>query len=166
MGSSLLFGCFLANHEANGESVPNTYCLTLLLTGNEARERFHHALGFSVAMRFERFDDLYFADVAVFKNYKTEQDDTLHMAFFCLFGILEVLSHVSQQGRLTSGENGMYSTMVCTSGLLSSSLTGRRSCFLLLFCALSVAVMVNSIATMRRCFSIVLRIWELVWEFG
>ena len=91
--------------KANGEGVPNAYCLTLLLTGNEARERFHHALGFSVTMRFEGSDGLDFADVAVFKNDKTEQDDTLHTVFFCLFGILEVLSHVSQQGRLTSGEN-------------------------------------------------------------
>ena len=36
----------------------------------------------------------------------------------------------------------------------------------MVFCALSVAVMDESIATMRRCFSIVLRIWEFVGVFG
>jgi len=56
-------------------------------------------------MGFERFDDLYLADVAVFENDETELDDPLHAVSYRLFGILEVLSHVSQQGRLTSGEN-------------------------------------------------------------
>ena len=78
----------LLNLEADGEGVPNAYSLTLLLTGNEAGERFHHALGFSVAMGFERFDDLYLADAAVFKNDKTEQDDTLHTVFFACSGYL------------------------------------------------------------------------------
>ena len=95
----------LLNLEADGEGVPNAYSLTLLLTGNEAGERFHHALGFSVAMRFEGFDDLHLANAAVFKNDKTELDDPLHAVSYRLFGILEVLRHVSQQGMLTTGEN-------------------------------------------------------------
>ena len=61
----------LLNLEADGEGVPNAYSLTLLLTGNEAGERFHHALGFSVAMRFEGSDDLYLADSTVLENDKT-----------------------------------------------------------------------------------------------
>ena len=56
-------------------------------------------------MRFEGFDDLHLANAAVFKNDKTELDDPLHAVSYRLFGILEVLRHVSQQGRLTSGEN-------------------------------------------------------------
>ena len=103
--SELFSGRCFRKLKANGEGVQNTYGLTLLLTGNEARERFHHALGFSVAMRFERFDDLYLADSTVLENDKTELDDTLHAVSYRLFGILEVLRYVSQQGRLTSGEN-------------------------------------------------------------
>ena len=95
----------LLNLEADGEGVPNAYSLTLLLTGNEAGERFHHALGFSVAMGFERFDDLYLADVAVFENDETELDDPLHAVSYRLSGILEVLSHVSEQSAITAGEN-------------------------------------------------------------
>ena len=104
-GSGLLFGCFFGNHETNGEGVPNTYSLASYLTGNEAGERLHHALGFSVAMRFEGFDDLHLANAAVFKNDKTELDAPLHAVSYCLFWILEVLRHVSQQGMLTTGEN-------------------------------------------------------------
>ena len=98
------FECLL-NLEADGEGVPNAYSLTTLLTGNEAGERFHHALGFSVAMRFEGFDDLHVADSTVLENDKTELDDPLHAVSYRLFGILEVLRHVSQQGMLTTGEN-------------------------------------------------------------
>ena len=56
-------------------------------------------------MRFEGFDGLYLANAAVFKNDKTELDDPLHAVSYRLFGILEVLRHVSQQGMLTTGEN-------------------------------------------------------------
>ena len=76
------FECLL-NLEADGEGVPNAYSLTLLLTGNEAGERFHHALGFSVAMRFEGLDDLHVADATVLENDETELDDTLYILFLC-----------------------------------------------------------------------------------
>ena len=112
--SELFSGRCFRKLKANGEGVQNTYGLTLLLTGNEARERFHHALGFSVAMRFERFDDLYLADSTVLENDKTELDDTLHAVSYRLFGILEVLRYVSQQGRLTSGEKPASARGWCT----------------------------------------------------
>ena len=56
-------------------------------------------------MRFEGFDDLHVADSTVLENDKTELDDPLHAVSYRLFGILEVLRHVSQQGMLTTGEN-------------------------------------------------------------
>ena len=105
MGSDLFSSRSFGKLKANGEGVPNAYSLTLLLTGNEAGERFHHALGFSVAMRFEGFDDLYLADATVFENDETEQDDTLHTVPYRLLGILEVLSQISEQCGFTTGEN-------------------------------------------------------------
>ena len=158
--NDLFSGRSFGKLKANGESVPNTYSLTSLPTGNEAGESFHHALGFSVAMRFERFDNLYLADATVLENDETEQDDTLHTVSYRLFGIFGLAGYVGEQCGFATGE------MVHTCGLLSSSLTGSRSCSLLLFCALSVAVMDIRIVIRRRCFSIVLRIWEFVGVFG
>ena len=103
--NDLFSGRSFGKLKANGESVPNTYSLTSLPTGNESGESFHHALGFSVAMRFEGFDDLHVADSTVLENDKTELDDPLHAVSYRLCGILEVLRHVSQQGMLTTGEN-------------------------------------------------------------
>ena len=104
MVSDLFSGRSFGKLKANGEGVPNTYSLTSLPTGNEAGESFHHALGFSVAMRFERFDDLHVADATVFENDETEQDDTLHTVSYRLLGILDVAGYVGDQCAVTTGE--------------------------------------------------------------
>ena len=102
--NDLFSGRSFGKLKANGESVPNTYSLTSLPTGNEAGESFHHALGFSVAMRFERFDDLYLADATVLENDETEQDDPLHTVSYRLFGIFGLAGYVGEQCGFATGE--------------------------------------------------------------
>ena len=102
--NDLFSGRSFGKLKANGESIPNTYSLTSLPTGNEAGESFHHALGFSVAMRFERFDDLYLADATVLENDETEQDDPLHTVSYRLFGIFGLAGYVGEQCGFATGE--------------------------------------------------------------
>lgn len=102
--NDLFSGRSFGKLKANGESVPNTYSLTSLPTGNEAGESFHHALGFSVAMRFERFDNLYLADATVLENDETEQDDPLHTVSYRLFGIFGLAGYVGEQCGFATGE--------------------------------------------------------------